>query len=114
MFRLKIKSTHRNQIHYNVQIEFTSRLLNFAKIAITNAILVRVQGQEIAQLAKMPKMDHTVSHLAQWESSTIAENVLRVTRIVSTVVQDQRTISDQAVAALAIKLLLKATAKWLV
>lgn len=97
-----------------MQIEFTGQPLNFANIAITNAILARVQGQEIAQLAKMPKMDHTASHLARWANLTMTENVLRVTKIVSTVAQDQRTISDQAVAALAIKPLLKATAKWLV
>lgn len=61
----------------------------------------------------MSKMDRTVSRLARWASSTMVENVLRVTRTVSTVVQDHKTTSDQPVATLAKKLLLKATTKWL-
>ena len=54
-----------------------------------------------------------MSRLARWASSTMVENVLRVTRTVSTVVQDHKTTSDQPVATLAKKLLLKATTKWL-
>jgi hypothetical protein len=56
--------------------------------------------------------DPTVSYCAPWANSTIAEFVCRVTRIVSTVVQDQRTISDQTVAALAIRPSLKKPFKW--